>query len=920
TVKDANNCETTVDVTIGQPAALERPIASLVSQPTCISVTGSFSITNYDANYTYTISPSTGVSELAGIVTAPVGTYTITASNVDGCVSDTSLSVVMNPQPNCPPVADSNAITVSEDSTDTSLGLTAPTDEEDTAADLGVTVTGIPTLGEVTLADGTAVTAGMTLTPAQLVGLVYDAPTDYNGTDAVGTFTYTVTDSGLLTDETGVVTIAINAVNEPPVADSNAITVSEDSTDTSLGLTAPTDEEDTAADLGVTVTGIPTLGEVTLADGTAVTAGMTLTPAQLVGLVYDAPTDYNGTDAVGTFTYTVTDSGLLTDETGVVTIAIKTVNEPPVADDDTASTDEDTPVIINVLDGDIDLDGTIDSESVTEVTAPTNGSISIDPDTGLITYTPNDDFFGEDTFVYSVCDDDGACDTATVVVTVVPTLDVTNDVATTDEDESVIIPVFDNDNDIPNEGTITVTDPANGTVTVDDNGTPTDPSDDEVTYTPDSNFNGEDAFDYTICNAAGNCDTATVVVTVVPTLDLTNDVVTTDEDVPVIIPIFDNDNDIPTESTLTVTDPANGTVIVDDNGTLADLSDDIVTYTPNDGFTGEDTFEYTVCDSVGKCQSATVVITIDTSIDTIDDAATTDEDVSIIIPVFDNDNDIPTEGTITVTNPANGTVTVEDNGTPTDPSDDIVTYTPAEDFSGDDTFEYTVCDAAGNCDTATVKLTVTTAEFPDVVDDIIEVVESMELDIFGNDVTIPIIGTITVTQPEDGTITVDDNDTPNNPSDDILVFTPNEGFVGETSFEYTICNSGGDCDTASVILVYVGVLSECELSFPGQKDSNFNGYGFSPNGDGFNDYFIIDNLVFCYPDFDIQIFNRWGNVIFEYTHNGNAESEPIWWDGKSTGRMTINKEEVLPAGTYFYIINLNRDSHKPVSGYIYLTK
>jgi len=92
-----------------------------------------------------------------------------------------------------------------------------------------------------------------------------------------------------------------------------------------------------------------------------------------------------------------------------------------------------------------------------------------------------------------------------------------------------------------------------------------------------------------------------------------------------------------------------------------------------------------------------------------DDTSTTNEDTPVIISIYNNDNNIPTTGTLTTTNPANGTVVITDpNNTPNDPSDDVVTYTPNQNFSGVDTFDYTVCDNAvpQNCDTATVTITV----------------------------------------------------------------------------------------------------------------------------------------------------------------------------------------------------------------------
>src|SRR5690606_7329125 len=87
-----------------------------------------------------------------------------------------------------------------------------------------------------------------------------------------------------------------------------------------------------------------------------------------------------------------------------------------------------------------------------------------------------------------------------------------DDMVVTNEDESVSIPIFDNDAELPTSGTLSITVPSNGTVNVDDNGTPNDPSDDVVTYTPNADYNGGDGFDYTLCNTFGDCSTASVTV------------------------------------------------------------------------------------------------------------------------------------------------------------------------------------------------------------------------------------------------------------------------------------------------------------------------------------------------------------------------------------------------------------------------
>ncbi len=93
---------------------------------------------------------------------------------------------------------------------------------------------------------------------------------------------------------------------------------------------------------------------------------------------------------------------------------------------------------------------------------------------------------------------------------------------------------------------------------------------------------------------------------------------------------------------------------------------------------------------------------------------------------------------------------------------------------------------------------------------------------------------------------------------------------------------------------------------------------FTPNGDGVNDEFEITGLANSFPDFEMKIYNRWGNIVFDYKNNGR--SIPQWWDGFSNGRMTIKSTNMAPTGTYFYVINFNDDNRKPESGWVYLNR
>ena len=109
------------------------------------------------------------------------------------------------------------------------------------------------------------------------------------------------------------------------------------------------------------------------------------------------------------------------------------------------TTDEDTPVTVSVLGNDSDVDG--DTLSVVGTTAPSNGSI-VDHGDGTITYTPDADFNGSDSFTYTISDGNGGTDTATVTVTVDPVNDApdaVDDARSTPEDTPVTIPVLGND-------------------------------------------------------------------------------------------------------------------------------------------------------------------------------------------------------------------------------------------------------------------------------------------------------------------------------------------------------------------------------------------------------------------------------------------------------------------------------------------
>ena len=201
-----------------------------------------------------------------------------------------------------PPVATDNMITVAEDSTANPLGLAPPTDVDGDV--LTATVTGLPTLGTVFLADGvTPVNNGDMLTVAQLTSLVYDAPTIFTVAPA-GSFTYDISD-GIATDS-GQVDITITPVNDPPVVDLNGPAAGEDYADTFTEGGSPvrlidanaavTDEDDTRL----------ALLKVAFDPATIVDAGQEFLTIGGVDFALDATTDSTSTIMIGSTNYEVT--------------------------------------------------------------------------------------------------------------------------------------------------------------------------------------------------------------------------------------------------------------------------------------------------------------------------------------------------------------------------------------------------------------------------------------------------------------------------------------------------------------------------------------------------------------------------------------------------------------------------------------
>ena len=684
-------------------------------------------------------------------------------------------------------------------------------------------------------------------------------------------------------------TVTVN--NAPPVANDDGATTP---TDTAVNIDVLANDTDANGDpLTITASDSPTANGGT----TVINDGGTPADPSDDTIDYTPASGFAGSD---TFTYTISDGNGGSD-TATVTVGVN--NAAPVANDDVASTNTDTAVNVDVLANDTDANG--DSLTITASDSPTtSGGTTVindngtpaDPSDDTIDYTPAAGFAGGDTFTYTISDGNGGSDAATVTVTVNNAAPVAfDDAASTNTDASVNVDVLANDTDANSDPlTITASDSptANGgTTVINDGGTPADPSDDTIDYTPASGFAGSDAFTYTISDGNGGSDTATVTVTVNNAGPVTNDdVATTPANTSVNVNVLANDTDANSDPlTITASDSptANGgTTVINDGGTPSDPTDDTIDYTPAAAFVGSDTFTYTVSDGNGGSDTATVSISVtNTPPIANDDIAGTASATSLNIPVLANDSD-PDGSVITLvsaTSPtaAGGTALVNNNGSPADPTDDTVLYSPPAGFAGADTFSYTISDGMGGTDTATV--TVNVANAPPVANgDSASMIAntSTTIDVLVNDTDAngdPIMITASDSPTANGGMTViNDNGTPVDPADDYIVYTAPPGFAGSDSFTYTISDGQGGMDSATVIVTVVGgadgTVDITDTSFPG------------------------DSLVVTVVDADLDADAATPDSVTVTVRNnvtGESEQLGLTETGNSTGEFTGTLATVL---------------------------
>ncbi|HCM0676215.1 TPA: tandem-95 repeat protein, partial [Vibrio parahaemolyticus] len=746
----------TVNFTVAPVVDIEADSADVVEDtPTIINVLGNdtFESTDKVVSLDADNGPKNGtviVNNDGTVTYTPddnyVGEDTFTYIVTSGGMSE-STTVEVNVTPvNDAPVAKDDIATTQEDTAVTIDVL--PNDTDVDGDKLSIQSATVPEAqGKVEIVDGKLV-----FTPAE----------NFNGDAEI---TYTVTD-GSLTDQ-ATVKVTVNAVNDTPEVESNIAdqTLAEDFTPYSIDLNNAFSDVD---------------GELTF----SVSGNSNIQVAIVNGIATFTPTaDWSGSEAL---TFTATDpSGESVSQTVNFTVA-------SVADivADKATVVEDTPTIIKVLGNDT-FEGTDKVVSLDTNNGPANGTVSVNPD-GSVTYTPNDNYHGTDSFTYIVTSG-GVSESAIVEVNVTPANDAPvakDDIATTQEDTAVTIDVLPNDTDVDGDklSIESVSVPKEqGTVEVVDG---------KLVFTPAENFNGDAEITYTVTDGALT-DQATVKVTVnavndTPVVESNIADQTLAEDfTPYTIDLntaFSDVDNVDGELTFSVSGNSNIQVAIV-NG--------IATITPTADWNGSETLTFTATDPSGESVSQPVNFTVAPVADIVADKATVVEDTSTVIKVLGNDT-FEGDGKVvsldTNNGPANGTVSVNPDGS--------VTYTPNDNYQGTDSFTYIVT-SGGVSESTTVSVDVTPVNDAPVAKDDTAITDEdtpVTIDVLPNDNCIDgdKLSIQSASVPEaQGKVEIVDGK---------LVFTPAENFNGDAEITYTVTD--GELTDAAKVTVTVNPVND----------------------------------------------------------------------------------------------------------------
>jgi len=437
-------------------------------------------------------------------------------------------------------------------------------------------------------------------TGKSIANLDYIPKADFSGTDK---FTFKVSD-GKLNSDLHFVDIIINKTvsdNSPPIAQDIQVILDEDKS-TQIQLDAF--DIDLADSLTYSIESQPVSGKITSFDPST------------GSLVYDPSPNFNGNDA---FLFKAVDQEGLESNIATVRIIVTSVNDPPVANNQQLETDQNIPLQITLSGSDH-----IDNDAISQfriVNSPTNGQISnFNQMTGELTYTPNNNFIGNESFTFKVIDSQGLESTATALISINvkalppptnnPPVAVDKTVETNSNTPvSIKLEGRDTDQGDSISGFTLVSSPTNGQISNFNSTTGI------LLYTPNNNFVDQDTFTFKTIDSHGleSINTGLISINIKSLPPSENNppvafdkILSTNSNTPVNITLEASDKDIGDmiKSFNVISNPLHGQ-ISNFNSETGKL-----TYIPNNNFVGQDSFTFKVTDSRGLESINTGLVTI----------------------------------------------------------------------------------------------------------------------------------------------------------------------------------------------------------------------------------------------------------------------------------------------------------------------
>jgi gliding motility-associated-like protein len=760
---------------------------------------------------------------------------------------------------------------------------------------------------------------------------------------------YMVSDDGGELSNIATFTVTVNAVDFPPVANDDADNTNEDvaiAIDILSNDTDDNDVDESSVDLDPSIAGEQNSFSTTAGIFSVNSSGM---------LTFTPEPDYSGPATVN---YTVDDDAGGTSNVASVTITVNSVNDPPVANDDVASTNENTDVSVNITSNDADVDGTVDPSSVDIDlgTAGAQSSITIAAGTfsvdnaGLVTFVPAAGFSGNAAIDYTIQDDDGGVSSnATLTITVNAVNDApvaADDVASTNEDVSVTVNVLTNDSDDDDidessvdldpsaAGVQTTFDAVGGTFVVNGSGT--------VTLTPDVNYFGTVIASYTVNDNEGvTSNPASITVNVADINDNpigNDDSGTTNENTAVDVNVVSNDTDIDGTISAGTVDlntsaggiqdtrsTASGSYAVDGTG--------LVTFTPATNYVGTADLNYTVQDNDGATSNAATLSIVVTNVNTapvaVADASSTNEDTPANVTILGNDSDdddvVESSVDLDPLTPGQQTSFISAAGTFTVNGSGIVSFTPLADYSGSAVAHYTVDDNEGlTSNSVTITVTVNPVnDLPVASDDATNTAENtpVNVDVIQNDSDVD--GTIDPTTVDlnltsggvQNTRTTTDGSYIVNASG-IVAFTPTASFVGTAMLDYRVNDNSGATSNVATLSITVSNVNIAPTAADDATSTNEDvAVNISILANDVDDDDIVESSVDLDPSTAGEqttytatngVFTVNGAGVVNFVPNAN-------FNGASSAQYTVDDNEGLSSNVATITVTVNTVNDLPVA-------